>query len=366
MDKKKILIVGQTPPPYHGQAIMIQNTLNHEYENLEIYHVRMEFSKEMQEVGKFGFYKVFQLIKLIFKIIYNRFRYNINNLYYPPAGPDNVAIIRDLMILSCVRWMFSSTIYHFRAGGISQKVDTYPSLLKAIVKFILGKPDLTIRLSSRNPRDGEYFKTLRDVVVPNGIKDFSKNYSLEGRKGSTILFVGALKKTKGVMDILTAVKLMKQSTEDFQMHFMGKFDDSEFEEQCKEFIQSEQLHMVRFLGVKTDAAKWDEFALSDIFCFPSFYESETFGNVLLEAMQFKIPVVATFWRGIPDIVVDGETGYLVPINRPDLICEKLLALLHNYEVRLRMGEKGKKRYLETFTENLYYKNFEKEVYRACK
>ena len=57
--KKKIVVIGQTPPPFGGQALMIQALLDGQYENAELFHVRLDFSKNFDDMGvssctKFG------------------------------------------------------------------------------------------------------------------------------------------------------------------------------------------------------------------------------------------------------------------------------------------------------------------------
>jgi len=69
------------------------------------------------------------------------------------------------------------------------------------------------------------------------------------------------------------------------------------------------------------------------FCFPTFFESETFGVVLLEAMQFSLPIVATRWRGIPSIITDGDNGFLVDPKDPIGLSEKLETLLRDPAMR---------------------------------
>ena len=51
---KEILVVGQTPPPYHGQAVMVEKMLDGNYDDVELSHVRMAFSEDVDEVGKLG------------------------------------------------------------------------------------------------------------------------------------------------------------------------------------------------------------------------------------------------------------------------------------------------------------------------
>jgi glycosyltransferase involved in cell wall biosynthesis len=367
-NQKKILIVGQTPPPYHGQAIMIYNTVQHKYEALKVFHVRMNFSQESNEVGSFKLRKVRVLIKVIYEILHVRYSQGVKNLYYPPAGPNITPILRDLIILFSTRWAFKRTIYHFRAGGISEKLEQSPLILKVLAKAVFSKPNLTIRLSKKNPEDGVYFNSKKDVVIPNGLKDFAKdNFSKNGINNiKKILYVGGIKETKGVLDLLNACAILKSRNIQFNLNLIGQFDSVIFKEKVLEFIKQHALEeRVFLLGIKIGKDKWDEYAQANIFCFPSYYECETFGNVLVEAMQFKLPVVSTIWRGIPDIVKNDESGFLVEINSPISIANKLEELIENEALRIRFGNNGRRLFKEKFTEQTYFSNFEDEVYSVC-
>ena len=86
----KVLIVGQTPPPYHGQAIMIERLLRSHTNSTRLYHVRMQFSDSIDEIGKFAWAKITHLIWVIGRIFYYRLFHGVKILYYPPAGPNRV------------------------------------------------------------------------------------------------------------------------------------------------------------------------------------------------------------------------------------------------------------------------------------
>ncbi len=84
----------------------------------------------------------------------------------------------------------------------------------------------------------------------------------------------------------------------------------------------------------------------DIFVLPSLYEG--FPNAVLEAMVCGKPVVATRVDGIPEAVVHGETGVLVPPKDPEALAEALIQMGQNSTLRKRMGENGKRRIHEYF------------------
>jgi exopolysaccharide biosynthesis WecB/TagA/CpsF family protein len=155
---------------------------------------------------------------------------------------------------------------------------------------------------------------------------------------------------KGVDVLLEAARLLKQRGAQFLIRIVGEFASEEYRQQLVGQIEASELEeRVDFCGPKVGEEKWELFNSADIFCFPSYYSAESFGNVLLEAMMFRLPVVSTHWRGIPDIVVDSETGFLVAIKDAEATAAKLAVLLTDKTLRERLGENGRTRYLENFT-----------------
>ncbi len=77
------------------------------------------------------------------------------------------------------------------------------------------------------------------------------------------------------------------------------------------------------------------YASSDIFFFPSI--TETFGNVTLEAMASGLPSVTADATGSRSLVREGETGFLVPVDREDQMIERLVQLLTDGQMRQELG-----------------------------
>jgi glycosyltransferase involved in cell wall biosynthesis len=72
-------------------------------------------------------------------------------------------------------------------------------------------------------------------------------------------------------------------------------------------------------------------------------------NALIEAMSAQLPVVATAVGGTPEVVVDGETGILVPPSNPQALAEAITTLLHNPDLCHEMGRAGRARIERHFT-----------------
>ncbi len=362
----KILVVGQTPPPFHGQSIMIEQMLKDSYNGVKLYHVRMHFSKGGDDIGRFQPGKMLHLLAVIMKIIFYKFRFNIKVLYYPPAGPNKVPVFRDLLILSCTRFLFKRVIFHFHAGGVSTFYGQLPAILKWLYRRSYFKPDVAVRLSEFNPEDGAFLKAKKEFIVPNGIGDHASGFKskpslvADEKSPCRFLYVGALKETKGVMVLIEACGLLKERGMDFNLQTVGEFESVAFRDAVTAKVSQYKLEdMVTFPGVLAGEAKWEQYVGADIFCYPTFFESETFGIVLLEAMQFSLPVVAARWRGVQSVVRDGVTGFLVPIKDSAALADKLAFLIANPALRMEMRAKSRETFLQEYTLEKFHENMEK-------
>lgn len=121
-------------------------------------------------------------------------------------------------------------------------------------------------------------------------------------------------------------------------------------------------HHFRLLGVRKDVP--DLLALSKLFVLPSLYEGMP--NAVLEAMAARLPVVASDVDGISEVVLDGETGYLVPKKNPRQLKEKIVELITNDRTCQRFGERGYKRVKEHFSERQMCENYEGVMRRLWK
>jgi glycosyltransferase involved in cell wall biosynthesis len=101
---------------------------------------------------------------------------------------------------------------------------------------------------------------------------------------------------------------------------------------------------VRFLGSRSDTIEL--MAALDVFVLPSVVEGMS--NALIEAMAVGRPVVATDVGGNPEVLVDGETGFLVPPGDPLQLTAAIVKLLESPEMAVEMGAAGRRRVLEHY------------------
>jgi glycosyltransferase involved in cell wall biosynthesis len=168
-----------------------------------------------------------------------------------------------------------------------------------------------------------------------------------------------LTEAKGLLVLVDACGLLSAQGVPFRLELIGQFQSPAFETVVRRRLAALGIEsQVNFAGPVHGDAKWQAFAGADVLCLPTFYEAETFGVVLVEAMSFRLPVVATKWRGIPEIVDDGATGFLVEPHDPAAVAERLAQLHDDPSLRRWLGSAGRRKFLREFTTEHFTRRME--------
>ena len=352
----KVLVVGQTPPPYHGQAITLARLVASPMDRVELYHVRMAFSTSMDDVGRLRPGKLWHLMGLVGRILWLGASRRFDILYYPPAGPNRIPMGRDIALLLATRWLFRKTIFHMYAAGLS---DLYPRLgapARWLYRRAYYYPDAVVRIAAGTPEDGRALHARHEFIVPNPADDGSQtlgpNRAAPARRNRAthLLYVGTVCRSKGVLVLLDACRRLRDRGVEARLCVVGSFQPAAFETDVRQAIRDRGLDgSVVLCGQLTGDKKWDRFREADIFCFPTFFESEALPCVVLEAMTFGLPVVTTRWRGLPSVIDHGSNGFLTKIGDAEAVATHLERLSTDPELRARMGAAGRAKYLREYT-----------------
>ena len=183
-------------------------------------------------------------------------------------------------------------------------------------------------------------------IFPNTIiPKPTNNQNLLNPQKVNILTILRLQNREKVLSVLRVLEvlpeLLKKHAVDFYIIGDGKY----FSSLQKYIVDKSISQNVHLLGYIDNTAPYLEHC--DIFTLIS--ETEGFGIVLLEAMQFAKPCIAAINTGSEDVIKDGESGFLVnPDDSFDLI-QKLLWLIENKEIRSKMGKKSREIFESSFT-----------------
>jgi glycosyltransferase involved in cell wall biosynthesis len=170
-----------------------------------------------------------------------------------------------------------------------------------------------------------------------------------------IVSLGRFVTAKGFEHLIQAVAIIKKTIPKIKCIIIAEKPKSTTDESSRKYYESLQALVdnlnlkenVDFVGFKYGAEKYLYLSAMDVFVLPSI--EEEFGIVLLEAMAMRRPMVASNVGGVPEIVVDGKTGLLVPSTNPYAISQAVIDLLLHLEKAKIMGEEGQKRVETYFT-----------------
>lgn len=188
----------------------------------------------------------------------------------------------------------------------------------------------------------EFVPQNKIFVLPNcidnqSILNISDSVTIEKKDELIIGTVGRLEKVKGIEYLLLAMTIILTKFPNTKLEIIG--DGSQTNELKKITENLGISNSVRFLGKFADVIPF--YKRMDIFVLPSVLEG--FGIVILEAMAMGIPVVATDVDGIKEVVLNGESGILVPPKNHEAIANAVNYLIENLQVRERLITAGKKR-----------------------
>lgn len=223
---------------------------------------------------------------------------------------------------------------------------------------------LARRMRSFIPVSHAVAESLRRIGIPeskihvihNGLSDPSAGLLELPVRGDAVNIgiVGQVGAWKGHEDLVEAFALIAGRHPKAVLHIFGP-DDREFAVHLKQ--RAAALGIAARLvwhGFVGDRAKI--YSAMDICVMPSRFH-EPFGLIAVEAAFFGLPVVATRRGGLPEIIEDGVTGYLVEAERPRELAQRLGELLNSAELREKMGAAARKRAREHFSRERFVADF---------
>ena len=176
-----------------------------------------------------------------------------------------------------------------------------------------------------------------------------------------VLFVGRITRQKGVTHLVDAIRYLPPDTQ--IVLCAGAPDTPEIAAELRAKVEAARAHHPRIVWIEKMVTKPQAIQLYSncrVFCCPSVYEP--FGIINLEAMACRAPVVASSTGGIKEVVVEGETGYLVPFDQDPVtsfprdpqrfardLAVRIQALLKEPERSKRFGDSGRRRVEEIFS-----------------
>jgi len=235
-----------------------------------------------------------------------------------------------------------STIFHIHGGMFAQQHKKLKPFLRRQVEWMLNRTDVVVCLTeSWKEEIKKLFPFANIVVVPNGVRPISSQTfrSTHGHRGKTcrICYMGAIKEKKGIFDLITVCKWMAENGILFELVICGDGSLSVLRKLIEKHKLSERITLLGWVEGKN---KEEVFLSSDLLVLPSY--SEAMPMAILEAMAYGLPVVSTEIGGIPEIVAEGQSGFLVRPGDTIGLYKRLTAFISDSAKRKQSGEYGRK------------------------
>jgi glycosyltransferase involved in cell wall biosynthesis len=286
----------------------------------ETVHLPFFFTPELKSARKGHPRKAFELIRVIGRLFRIRKAGPIDILLYPTGGPQTVAMVRDLLLLPWIFLFSRRVILHFHAAGIADQLEAGSrSLIARVLRFVYSKAFAAIVMTDFGVRDPRAVGIERVLVLPWRVTD-DFDPALVRRSGNSavrLLHVGHLCADKGTPQLLEAFAALRRNHPELELDLVGECLPPFSQERLEKLIDDLGIRShVCPSGLLTGRAKAEAFGRADVFVFPTIAPYESFGLVLAEAMAWKLPIVASRWRGNSDVLTPRAGAVCFPVSSP--------------------------------------------------
>jgi len=354
--QKKILIYGQMPPPQHGSNIMTLTLYNALKKlNYQVKVSNKRFSKKIDEVNKINlvkFLRFFAVLRTFYRDLI-RFRPDLVVFF---ISATRIGLFVEGIFTTLTKILHIPFVLYIHNNG-HKAIYWKGNFGRWIVRRVFDHAQACLVLGKVFERDISSFYKNKIYVLPNCLINTLPEKGNKSDKIINILYLSNLYESKGIVTLIRAIPHVLKEKRRIMFLIAGPWQDQNVKKRVLNFVQKNKIGQnIQFLGGIYGDQKEALFQKSDIFVFPSHYPFEAFGLVNLEGMQAGIPVITTNIGALPEMVLDGQTGFIIPPKNSKMLAEKINILVKDPLLRRKMGEEGKNRFNSMYSFDAYALN----------
>ena len=354
------LLIGPLPPPITGQSMAFEALVRSMPPEAGF---AVDFSFRSSGRLRQLLHWMRLLVRCAFLLLFSR-RHVYITIAQSPAG-----FLRDAIVILMATLLRRKTICHLHGGNYDRFYASQGKMFRALIRFTLARADTLVVLS-------EQLRTMfcfdarlptKVVVVENGlpypdeVTTCIPDHAEDAGAPLRLLYLSNLIPSKGYGLLAEAILELKR-TQSFSLtcDFCGTFysldesgriwKDPSAEARFLHWIQANGVqNEVRYLGEVSGDEKHKVLCNAQVFVLPTTYVNEGQPISIIEAMAFGNAVIATKYRAISDLVVDGQTGLLTPVGDVTELVTAITYLAKDRQRLSNMRALARVRYLERFT-----------------
>jgi glycosyltransferase involved in cell wall biosynthesis len=345
------------PPPVNGATnankYLFQSVLLREQFNCR--YINSGLAKRSDDFGTVRLGKFFNYFKAVFKLLITLL-FKKNNLVYITIAPVGPAFLKDSLFVFISKLFRKKTIIHLHGKGIDKKARS--GKFWKIYYRLLFKNTHVICLSEKLIKDITFVYDKQPFIVPNGIPvvDYDR-IKVSTPVKPIVLYLSNLYIRKGVLDFVNSIEKLKKTDTNFEAWIVGNSTvELSIDELKKEIVSKNLQDLIEVKGPKYGKEKYEILKQASVLVFPTAWPNEAFPIVNLEAMNAGLPIISTPEGGIPDQIIDGLNGFLVPKDDHSQIAEKINTLLSDSNLYKNMAENNRKKFHKFYTLESFEKN----------
>jgi glycosyltransferase involved in cell wall biosynthesis len=338
------------PPPVHGASMMGKYVHDSELVNnsFDCHYINLSASANVDEVGKLSGRKILFLLTNLWEVITAVVKKRPKLCYLTPTS-GGWGFYRDYVMVKILLLFRMKLVMHFHNKASMEWVQKKWNLL--LVKSFFSGVKIILLSEILYPERASFIDKQNVFFCPNGIPSVAPAENLIRSANTKIhfLFLSNMMEGKGVFLLLEACSILRNAGVEFQCDFVGGWKDIteiDFNNRIAEYGLRDH---VKAHGAMYGNDKVPFFMHADVMVFPTHYEGETFGLVLLEAMDYSLPCISTDNGAIRSVIQEGVTGFCIEQRNVGSLVEKMKWMINNPDERIKMGDNGKLRFQDNFT-----------------
>ena len=364
--RHKILICGMLPPPYFGHSMVYEVLMATEFaEQNDITFLDLHFWSYAQhkqltitKLGKMLWY----LAHYTYLIATRRPKYVVYAISF-----DVLPFWKDLLFCGVGILLGRRVILHDMGQYAGQLYDTGGPVRRPALAWLMANVT-GILVLGRSQRE-IYLRLVpkEKILIGRGaVADSQRLFPINtsNRKPSAmdsarVLSLAFVSVSKGIWTSMRALPAVIAKFPRVTFEFAGPFESEALRNELLAFVSENNLgqHVIFSGYVENALVRTQKYRAADVFLFPS--NRDAFSLVLLHALAEALPVVSTVEGAIPEIVDDGNTGFLIAKGDSAALSDRLCQLLGDTELRRRMGRAAREKYLNEFTPQRFAERLEK-------